>query len=70
MNGFSLTTDLMLMLLPLVVIQIALAVYCVVKIFNEGVQNLNKWAWLAICLFVNLLGPITFLIVGRKKEYL
>lgn len=70
MNGFSLTTDLMLMLLPLVVIQIALAVYCVVKIFNEGVQNLNKWAWLAICLFVNLLGSITFLIVGRKKEYL
>lgn len=70
MNGFSLTIDLILMLLPLVVIQIALASYCVVKIFNEGVQNLNKWAWLAICLFVNLLGPITFLIVGRKKEYL
>ncbi len=69
MNGFTLTTDLMLMLLPLVAIQIGLAIYCAVKIFKEGVQNLNKWAWLAICLFVNLLGPITFMIVGRKKEY-
>lgn len=69
MNEFSLTTDLMLMLLPLVVIQIALAIYCAVKIFNEGVQNLNKWAWLTICLLVNLFGPITFLIMGRKKEY-
>lgn len=69
MNGFTLTTDLMLMLLPLAAIQIGLAIYCAVKIFKEGVENLNKWAWLAICLFVNLLGPITFMIVGRKKEY-
>lgn len=69
MNGFSLTTDLMLMLLPLVALQIGLAIYCAVKIFKEGVQNLNKWVWLVICLFVNLLGPIIFLILGRKKEY-
>ena len=69
MNGFTLTTDLLLMLLPLVAIQIGLAVYCAVKIFREGVQNLNKWIWLVICLFVNLLGPIAFLLVGRKKEY-
>jgi hypothetical protein len=69
MNGFTLTTDLLLMLLPLVAIQIGLAVYCAVKIFREGVQNLNKWVWLVICLFVNLLGPIAFLLVGRKKEY-
>ena len=69
MSGIALTTDLVIMLLPLAAIQFGLAVYCAVKIFREGVQNLNKWAWLAICLFVNLLGPITFLMVGRKKEY-
>jgi hypothetical protein len=69
MDKFTLTTDLMIMLLPLIAIQVGLAIYCAVKIFREGVENLNKWAWLAICLFVNLLGPITFLIVGRKKEY-
>lgn len=69
MSEFTLTTDIILMLLPLAAIQIGLAIYCTVKIFREGVQNLNKWVWAAICLFVNLLGPITFLIVGRKKEY-
>lgn len=69
MSGFTFTTDLILMLLPLAAIQIGLAIYCTVKIFREGVQNLNKWIWVAICLFVNLLGPISFLIVGRKKEY-
>ncbi len=69
MNEFVFTKDMLLMLLPLVAIQVGLALYCVVKIFKEGVQNLNKWVWLAICVFVNLMGPVIFLIVGRKKEY-
>jgi len=69
MSEFKLTTDMILMLLPLAVIQLGLAVYCIVKIFKEGVQNLNKWGWMLICLFVNLIGPIIFLIVGRKKAY-
>lgn len=63
-----LTTELILMLLPLVAIQLGLAIYCAVKIFREGVQNLNKWAWLAICFLVNLIGPVSFLIIGRKKD--
>ncbi|MFA5635487.1 MAG: PLD nuclease N-terminal domain-containing protein [Anaerovoracaceae bacterium] len=69
MNGFALTTDTVLLLLPLIAIQAGLAIYCAIKIFREGVENLSKWAWLVICLFVNLLGPVVFLIVGRKKEY-
>lgn len=69
MSGFVLTLDLVIMLLPLIALQVGLAVYCVLKIVKEGVQNLNKWAWAAICIFVNLFGPITFLIVGRKKEF-
>lgn len=69
MNEFVLTTEIILMLLPLVAIQFGLAIYCAIKIFKEGVQNLNRWAWLAICVFANLIGPIIFLIVGRKKAY-
>lgn len=69
MSDFSLTMDTVLMLLPLIAIQLGLVAFCWVKIFREGVENLNKWAWLAICLFINLIGPVTFLIIGRKKEY-
>lgn len=67
MNEWIVTKEIILMLLPLVVIQAGLAIYCAVKIFTEGVQNLNRWAWLAICIFVNMIGPVIFLIVGRKK---
>ena len=60
--------ETLLMLLPLLVIQLGLALYCIVKIIREGVQNLNRPAWIVICLFANLIGPVVFLIVGRKKD--
>ena len=69
MNGFVITTEFILMLLPIVAIQLGLAIYCALKIFREGVQNLNKWLWLVICVFGSLLGPMLFLIIGRKKAY-
>jgi hypothetical protein len=69
MNEFVLTKDMLLILSPLILLQLSLAVYCGVKIFREGVQNLNKWAWFFICLLVNVIGPVLFLLLGRKKEF-
>jgi len=68
MNTIELTGEMLIMLLPLLALQLGLIIYCVVKIMKEGVENLNKWAWIAICVFLNLIGPITFLIVGRKRD--
>ena len=67
MNLSDISMDTILMLLPLVALQLGLAIYCAVLIFKEGVQNLNRWIWLAICLLGSLIGSVTFLIVGRKK---
>ena len=69
MNEFALTKDILLILSPLVLLQFSLAVYCGIKIFKEGVQNLNKWAWLFICVVIHVIGPVLFLLVGRKKEF-
>lgn len=68
MNGFELSTDLLLMLLPVAAIQVGLFVYSAIKIFTEGVRNLNRWGWFFICLLVNVIGPIIFLTAGRKRE--
>lgn len=68
MNTIELTGEMLIMLLPLIAIQLGLIIYCVTKILKEGVENLNKWAWIAICVFLNLIGPIIFLIVGRKRD--
>jgi hypothetical protein len=42
MNEFVITKDMLLILSPLILLQLGLAVYCGVKIFREGVQNLNR----------------------------
>lgn len=60
-------SDLLPMLAPLVIFQISLAVYCLIQIWRKGVSNLNPWIWSGIVLFVNLLGPLVFLLFGRKK---
>lgn len=69
MNEFVITKDMLLILSPLILLQLGLAVYCGVEIFREGVQNLNRWTWLFICLLVNVIGPVLFLLVGRKREF-
>jgi len=69
MNEFVITKDMLLILSPLILLQLGLVVYCSIKIFREGVQNLNRWAWLFICLLVNIIGPVLFLLVGRKREF-
>ncbi|HHT87660.1 MAG TPA: PLDc_N domain-containing protein [Clostridiales bacterium] len=69
MNEFVITKDMLLILSPLILLQLGLVVYCGIKIFREGVQNLNRWAWLFICLLVNIIGPVLFLLVGRKREF-
>ena len=69
MTNMNITMETLIMILPLIALQLGLALYCIVKIVREGVSNLNKPLWIVISLFVNLIGPITFLIVGRKKDH-
>ena len=68
MNFLS-TMDIIILMIPLIMVQVGLVIYCVSKIFKEGVDNLTKWSWVIICMFISLIGPISFLIIGRKKEF-
>jgi hypothetical protein len=61
------TIDVIKLFAPLIVIQLGLAIYCVVDIIRKGVRNLNKIAWITIALFINMIGPIIYLLFGRKR---
>lgn len=67
--SFEITRNMLLALSPLVVLQLSLAIFCLVKLSREGSANLNKTIWILIILFLNLLGPILFLTVGRIKDH-
>lgn len=69
MNSELLRSDgFLLALIPVLAVQFLLVVFCLVKIFKEGTASLNKWIWAVIVIFANLLGPIIFLTVGRRKD--
>ncbi len=65
----EITRTMLLALAPLVVLQLSLAIFCLVKLIREGSANLNKTLWIFIILFLNLLGPILFLTIGRVKDH-
>ncbi|SES69473.1 PLD nuclease N-terminal domain-containing protein [Anaerobranca gottschalkii] len=54
-------------LLPLLFVEIALKLYCLYLLFKDGGEHLPKWAWAFIILFVSTLGPISFLIFGKRR---
>ena len=66
---FETVMEYIAVLLPLVLIQLGLMIFSLVKIHREGVGNLNKLAWTLIVIFVNMFGPIAFLLLGRKKDF-
>lgn len=57
-----------MILLPILILQLGLMIFCIVKILRDGVENLSKPAWMVIVILCNLLGAVLFLIVGRKRD--
>ena len=62
------TGRLLAMIAPIFALQLGLAIHCVVKVLRQGTANLNKALWILIVVLVNFLGPIAFLIAGRRKD--
>lgn len=60
--------ELILALIPVIVIQLSLQVFCIVNIIRKGVANLNKAAWIVIVLLINFIGAILYLAIGRRKD--
>ena len=62
------TIELIKMLIPVIILQFALLVYSLIDLHKNGVRNLNKTAWILIIVFINMLGPISYLLFGRGND--
>jgi hypothetical protein len=67
MNWINENIDLLLIASPIILIQLAMFAYCAYLINKDGVQNLSKPLWLLICFFIQIIGPIAFIIIGKKE---
>lgn len=52
---------------PLILLQILLAVFALVHCLKQEETKGPKWLWVIIILFVNILGPILYFVIGRKE---
>jgi hypothetical protein len=59
---------LLLALLPLVLIDVGMVVYCIVDLYRpeRRVRGGNKVAWLLIILLINTIGWVAYLLAGRE----
>jgi hypothetical protein len=67
--AIQVSTNLLLILLPLVVIELGLVVFSLVDLFRpeRRVIGGNKLVWALIIVLVGTIGPIVYLLAGRKQ---
>ncbi len=59
--------DTFALLIPIILIQIVLIVVALRDLIGRQQTKGPKWAWVLIILFVNLVGPIIYLLFGRDE---
>jgi hypothetical protein len=67
--GSTLNTTVLLALVPLVLIDVAIVIYCIVDLYKpeRRVRGGNKTIWLLVILFINTLGWLAYLLAGREE---
>lgn len=53
---------------PIIVIQLILVIIAIVDLIRIERTNGPKWLWVLLILFVNIIGPILYFVVGRRQS--
>lgn len=53
---------------PIIVIQLILLIIAIIDLVRTENTNGPKWLWALIILFINILGPILYFVIGRRNH--
>ncbi|KAB8127668.1 PLDc_N domain-containing protein [Gracilibacillus oryzae] len=53
---------------PIIVLQLILMITALVSCIREEKTNGPKWMWILVILFISLLGPVIYFVVGRRND--
>ncbi len=56
------------LLIPLILIQLGLMITALVDVLKREKTKGPKWVWIIVVVFVNIIGPIIYFVVGREEE--
>jgi len=55
-------------LIPVIIIEYGLLIFAIVQLAKNEVRYMPKWGWILIVVFINIIGPIIFLLIGKKRD--
>lgn len=53
---------------PILILQLILMVIALVSCIKEEKTNGPKWLWILMILFISLIGPVLYFVVGRRNH--
>ena len=59
--------ELLPFLVPVILLQIGLLVVALVDLVRRERTRGPKWVWVLVIVFVNLIGPVVYLLFGREE---
>lgn len=59
--------ELIPFLIPVIVLQLILIIAALADLARRERTRGPKWVWVLVIIFVNLLGPIIYFVVGREE---
>jgi hypothetical protein len=66
----NLDSTVLALIIPLFVIQVVLLIWGLYDLTRPGrqVRGDNKIIWAIVIIFINIIGPILYFLVGRREE--
>ncbi len=53
---------------PILIIQLILIIVSIIDLIRIETTNGPKWLWALLILFINIIGPILYFVIGRKRD--
>ena len=67
MEELSELTQYLPLLIPILIIQLGLMIFALVDLIRREKTKGPKWGWALVIIFINFIGPILYLILGRDE---
>ena len=69
MDDLNTLKELLPFLIPIFLLEIGLLVWAIIDVARrEHVTGGNKLVWILVIVLINIIGPLIYLIFGRKDE--
>jgi len=60
--------DFLPLLIPVAIVQLVLLIVALIDLSKRERTRGPKWVWALVIIFVNIVGPILYFVIGREDE--